>query len=511
MNSFSTITGNLAAEATSPEIERLLSHWNALHSSLNRLPTYAEFNINDFPECVDNMMVLLPHGDDYFYMFYGAAIAKEVGFDMTGKCLSEFDEPVRVKLKSYYNRCIETEKPQFSIQGAEYTASPRTWERLMLPLAGFSKDELLLVTYNSPRQFKQDLLDAILQASTNGILAVTPVYGDDDRIFDGVVVAANKAIEAVVGLTSDDLLGVRLLETFPGLSDNGAWERYRTVFETGISDQFELCFDVSGMEAIFQVGVAAFSGGVTITFADVGDLVRANQSLEQQRADMMLANHALEAKTKELATLAEALEANRTTLHLEMKRREELEEELRTIANTDELTGIPNRRGFSDQAKQQLKRAERYNREVSVVVLDVDRFKTFNDTYGHAIGDHVLRIVGRRISECVREDIDVFGRVGGEEFALLLPETGRDGAYEVAERLRQKIEESFIGIKGDLVRVTASFGIASWTGFGESLQGVLHRADAALYSAKRLGRNRVEVDMPTMEFDDEIMAIERDE
>lgn len=509
MSSFQVITENIAAHATKQEVERLLRHWQDLFSKHARIPTYAEFNLNAFPDCRDHVKVLLPVDDDYFYMFCGAGIARDAGIDMTGKRVSDFADPVGARFKVFCDECLCKDQPGFTVLTVEHKIAHSSWEHLVLPLAGITDVDRILLVYNAPRENKYDILDAILQASTNGILAIAPVFESEKQICDGVIIASNKAAEAIVGVASENLVNTRLLKTFPGLIENGVWDRYRAVFETGIPDQFEVSYTRDDTETIFQVGVSTFSGGLTVTFADIGELVRANQSLERQQAEMMFANAELEKQAQELSTLARELEASRSTLHQEMKRREELEEELRQIANTDELTGVPNRRSFTDLSKQELKRATRFGGAVSVVVLDVDRFKSFNDTYGHAIGDHVLRIVGRRISECLRMNLDVYGRIGGEEFAILLPETERDGAYQAAERIRQKIEESLIGVDGDLLRVTASFGVATWAGFGESLQGVLNRADAALYSAKRLGRNRVEVDLPIPNMDDEIIVIER--
>jgi len=509
VSSYQVITENIAVHATKQEVERLLRHWQDLFSKHGRIPTYAEFNMNAFPDCQGHVKVLLPVGDDYFYMYYGRDLARDTGCDMTGRRLSDLSDSVGFKYKAVYDECLRNNKPGLTVHAAEYKITVHSWERLVLPLAGITDNERILLVYNAPRETKHDILDAILQASTNGILAITPVFETDNRICDGVIIASNKAVETIVGVASDDLMNARLLETFPGLIENGVWDRYRAVFETGVADQFEVSFAVDETETIFQVGVSAFTGGLTVTFADIGELVRANQSLERQRAEMLRANEELEKQARELSTLARELESSRSTLHQEVKRREELEEELRQIANTDELTGVPNRRSFTELSNQELKRAARFGGPVSVVVLDVDRFKSFNDTYGHAIGDHVLRIVGRRIAECLRVNLDIYGRIGGEEFAILLPETERDGAYQAAERIRQKIEESLIGVDGALLRVTASFGVATWAGFGESLQGVLNRADAALYSAKRLGRNRVEVDLPLPNMDDEIIVVER--
>ncbi|MEN2787477.1 diguanylate cyclase [Sphingomonas qilianensis] len=166
--------------------------------------------------------------------------------------------------------------------------------------------------------------------------------------------------------------------------------------------------------------------------------------------------------------------------------------ELRLIAQLDHLTGALTRRGFSEQAERELARAGRYDRPGALVMLDVDHFKRVNDTYGHSIGDQVLQQIAG-ITEGALRPSDVFGRLGGEEFALLLPETSGAEAMMVAERLREAIAGHAIRLPdGGTLHVTASFGVAESPGIA-TLAAWLERADAMLYAAKSGGRNRTEL------------------
>jgi diguanylate cyclase (GGDEF)-like protein/PAS domain S-box-containing protein len=168
-----------------------------------------------------------------------------------------------------------------------------------------------------------------------------------------------------------------------------------------------------------------------------------------------------------------------------------LENELREMAATDVLTGVHNRRRFLELCEIEIQRAKRYNNALSMVMLDVDWFKTINDTYGHAVGDEAIKSMTRLCQKMLRTT-DVLGRIGGEEFAILLTETQLDGAQVIAERIRKSAEEytfdTGTGVEG---RFTASFGLTSLVATDQNPDDLLKRADIALYQAKAGGRNRV--------------------
>jgi diguanylate cyclase (GGDEF)-like protein/PAS domain S-box-containing protein len=167
-------------------------------------------------------------------------------------------------------------------------------------------------------------------------------------------------------------------------------------------------------------------------------------------------------------------------------------EETQRLAAFDSLTGVHNRRHFFAIAEHEFKRARRYRFPLSAIMLDVDRFKSVNDTYGHATGDQVLRVVAKRVQEGIRT-ADTLGRYGGEEFAVLLPETDWVGAQTVAERLRQRIAEAKIEGLPIVVNVTISLGVAQLQEKISDVDILFDCADQALYAAKQAGRNRVMV------------------
>ncbi|MES3083349.1 GGDEF domain-containing protein [Sphingomonas faeni] len=163
--------------------------------------------------------------------------------------------------------------------------------------------------------------------------------------------------------------------------------------------------------------------------------------------------------------------------------------ELRLIAQVDHLTGALTRRGFVEQAEREMARSRRYERPSTLVMLDVDHFKMVNDTYGHTTGDQVLHQLAK-LAEATLRPIDVFGRLGGEEFGILLPETGADEALIVAERLRESIAGYAMQLSnGATLTVTASFGVAVLAPNMTSVATWIEQADAALYAAKAGGRN----------------------
>lgn len=163
--------------------------------------------------------------------------------------------------------------------------------------------------------------------------------------------------------------------------------------------------------------------------------------------------------------------------------------ELRLIAQVDALTGALTRRGFVEQADREIARSHRYGRPSTLVMLDLDHFKSVNDTHGHAVGDQVLHKIAD-IADVMLRPSDVFGRLGGEEFAMLLPETSGPEAMAVAERLREAIADHPVKLAdGRALHVTASFGVAEWTPAFVTFSAWLESADKVLYAAKSGGRN----------------------
>lgn len=170
---------------------------------------------------------------------------------------------------------------------------------------------------------------------------------------------------------------------------------------------------------------------------------------------------------------------------------QELKEQAQVQAQTDYLTGVPNRRHFWELAERELARSIRFQRPLTLLVIDIDHFKAVNDTWGHSVGDKVLRQVAQLIRDTLRED-DLFGRMGGEEFAAVVVEADGEGAMEIAERLCATVAQTaFDHRQDDSIQVSVSIGLAQLNGRNIGFANLMGEADSAMYEAKQSGRNRV--------------------
>jgi diguanylate cyclase (GGDEF)-like protein len=171
--------------------------------------------------------------------------------------------------------------------------------------------------------------------------------------------------------------------------------------------------------------------------------------------------------------------------------RKEMEWRLEQEARTDALTGCSLRRYFMEVARRELGRIRRYGGKMSLLMLDLDYFKTVNDGYGHLVGDRALQKLVQVCRDALRQE-DMIGRLGGEEFAILLIEAESDKAFEVAERIRQAVASTEIPLEmKPPLQFTVSIGVAGLIETDSSIEEIINRADQALYAAKRSGRNRV--------------------
>jgi diguanylate cyclase (GGDEF)-like protein len=180
-------------------------------------------------------------------------------------------------------------------------------------------------------------------------------------------------------------------------------------------------------------------------------------------------------------------------------------EALQQRVRVDALTQVGNREAFDEQLATEISRASRSKKPLALIILDVDHFKGFNDTYGHQAGDLVLRTVAQHIKSCVRK-MDFVARYGGEEFGVVAPEAGSAGAKVLAERIRTAVERARAEFEGQALQVTASLGVAvwdptDWSGTPIRAADLIKRSDACLYQAKKAGRNRVEATQITAERD----------
>lgn len=169
----------------------------------------------------------------------------------------------------------------------------------------------------------------------------------------------------------------------------------------------------------------------------------------------------------------------------------QLKEKFKQLANTDELTGLYNRRYFFENAKREFNRAVRHQQELAVISIDVDYFKAINDKYGHPVGDQALKRIAELITPTIRAE-DTFARIGGEEFSILLPNTSKIQCQQAANRLRDLLDTNTILLENDIeLDIKISVGVSIIKATDASFQDLYARSDIALYKAKSIGRNQV--------------------
>jgi two-component system cell cycle response regulator len=205
-------------------------------------------------------------------------------------------------------------------------------------------------------------------------------------------------------------------------------------------------------------------------------MLKNRNKLREQNLELMFLVDLLQKERSERERIAEALR--------------ESEQKYRDLCIIDDLTGLYNSRHFYFQLKVELDRSNRYEQPLTLLLLDLDNFKTFNDTYGHVEGDQVLMRLGQVVKRCLRQTDSAY-RYGGDEFTILLLMTPREDGAVTAERIRAEFNrETFSAAPGQHVHVTVSIGLAQYR-MNEEIKTFIHRADQLMYQGKRTGRDRV--------------------
>ena len=276
----------------------------------------------------------------------------------------------------------------------------------------------------------------IFECATEGIFQATP---------EGRLVSANPAMARLFGTTTTDLLALggrtilepphwkSLIESLSG--EEGCTKATYLIGVGGIGRWFE----------ISAVGVMGADGALARVDGVIGDVTK----------------------------------------------RKELEEQLRHYATVDGLTGLANRRHFLEVFESEIKRSVRHGAHVSLIMIDLDRFKSVNDTYGHHAGDLVLQSFANVAKNTMRAE-NMVGRVGGEEFCVLVPNAGLDGVFTAAEHLRTAVSKIAVPVEDGHIYFTISAGVCQRSDKHPDAASMLKAADEALYRAKTTGRNKVE-------------------
>jgi diguanylate cyclase (GGDEF)-like protein len=300
---------------------------------------------------------------------------------------------------------------------------------------------------------------------------------------------------------------------FRELLDHAAARSVFTVPEFGLAEYLDqreaairagaiapMHIDLSdGSRMLFSCEVC-HDGGRVLTYTDISGEVRpeALDAAEKINAELRFTNEILESHAIGLVGLAEdtnesalRIEAARKQLEHEIAERQKLEERLRRMATTDGLTGALNRAGFLATAQRELEREQQPGRAPTLLMIDVDHFKSINDHYGHAGGDQALRHLVSALGRGIRQS-DLLGRLGGEEFAVMLTGVTPEEAERVTRRLLQNIARDPAIHGQNVMNMTISIGLAIASRMDRSIESIIARADKALYRAKSGGRNRVE-------------------
>lgn len=304
------------------------------------------------------------------------------------------------------------------------------------------------------QDFKRSLIDAIHEASPDGILVV------DDK---DVIVSHNQRFFDVFSILPEEIPGARD-GVLNGLPD-------RLLLSLAIDR-------VKDKEGFLQRVQKLYADPLLEDKCEVE--LKDDRTLERHSRALWGAGHQY---------------LGRVWFFRDITEHKQLEAALREMSRQDPLTGVANRRHFFEVAAEEFSRARRFGRDLSFIMLDIDWFKRINDKWGHAAGDKVLKALCESAQSALRQ-VDLFARIGGEEFAVLVPDTNLDSAFLLAERLRLKAAALGVAEGPDSISFTLSAGVSSLMPEDASAEDALKRADSALYRAKQAGRNRTEQTLP---------------
>ncbi len=334
-------------------------------------------------------------------------------------------------------------------------------------------DSVSPIQIDNPHSVKE----LAIAKTTTSIAALQPICTSHQKL-DGVnLLYANNSFCQLMNVTSPCAYAEEKDEAKSILGKLGIRDFLQQTLRENTRQSTSIKYKKQEHSLVLHLTADPIEGLLIITINDTTSLSHGHEMLEQQ-------NGLMEENVRAMETVRSALEA-------EIKRRERLEDKLRMIAGTDHLSGLANRRSFLEKATAEYRRSRRYNHSLSMVMLDLDHFKQVNDTYGHAAGDTVIVAVSQLCQSLSRDGVDWVGRLGGEEFAILLPETDLHGAKNFAERLRLMIENTPIYCDIKKLNITASLGVATLHEQDRDFATLLNRSDTALYVAKEAGRNMI--------------------
>lgn len=471
-------TDHISARAHAPEVAELLQRFTRSARGPSGV-AYERFCAEVMPDFGADLMILVPTDDgDYAFTHYGREIGRYAGASRLGERVSAMTGQVAQFTIACCDRALAEGRPIYTVHRSLSTVRVCLWERLWMP-ATAEDGSRCLIAFSRPLHFHEELLTAVLETSPTGIVALRAIRDDEGHVERTVIIAANHRAAVLAGRPDDDPIDQDAQVGLPFLADPTVWRRCLYALNLRRRDNIETCFSVDGRTTWLQIAAAPLGDGLVLTITDVTGLTVANQTLQSRAATL-----ALEIGRER---------ATRRALTQEIDQREEREQELRRLAETDPLTALLNRRSFTEKANAAIAAHQESQAEMALIMVDLDHFKSVNDSHGHTAGDAVIRAFADLLLGLVRADHDLIGRFGGEEFAIFLPRAGLGVAQRTAQRIQQALAARCLPVSETLsLKVSASCGIATRRS-GETLSALIERADRALYRAKNDGRSCIRV------------------
>ncbi|EDP65363.1 Signal transduction histidine kinase [alpha proteobacterium BAL199] len=265
-------------------IRDLYADWVKL-SNGRSIPALDAFTPEHRPLMRDNLMVLVPEGDGEFrYQYYGAAIARRAGFDMTSQSTRDFDSTIGRFFRDKYAVCLTTQRPIYTLHQADHAKAVLSWERLILPVMD-ATGQPLIVCFNAPLDNKADVFDALMKNSLDGIMLMRPAFGADGEIEDFTVMVANQRAAEILGTTPDDLTGSGMIARYPR-TRRTTFPRYCRIWAGDGAERFTVDYRPEGMPAVFQVSACRATDRLVVTLADITEIAETQAVLEKQQRQL---------------------------------------------------------------------------------------------------------------------------------------------------------------------------------------------------------------------------------
>ncbi len=428
----------------------------------------------------------LPNGD-YVYDYYGQAVAAMTKCDRAGFRVSELPRDFALRFKRGYDDCLAAGEPVYTVQRATYAPEVMTWERLTLPLVTRDGVSAVLV-FKRALEMQHTFLQNVLKATSDGVIALCSLGGESRSLEDMAVVVANPAAIDTLGVPLEQVLDRPFQQLIDACELAPVFARCAEAF----SADGTISYDVEHGGLWRRVSAAYSEDGLAITIADITPYKEQEQALRRALRRLADAVDELGQKNRDLNDLTETLQAAvlekeeaARVLADEIRSRKLMQRRLEFDANADPLTGLHNYRQFQVLATQELRRAARSRSATSLVLLRAQDLDAIGAAHGEAVQDAVLRSLAGRVAESLRES-DIFGRVGEDSFAALLPDTALAGAQEVADRMRRlgadtsvDSGDACISPPLDVAAVTAAPGDRRFEALLASALATMEKSEAA--------------------------------